>query len=262
MAATGILTRPPRSVRVSPPVRLRLAILLTLALVWEALSASGLLFRDVVPSLEKIAVALAVVLATPDFWRNAAVSAWEIFSALALGGAAGLVVGLILGTNRFLARAFEPYLSYFGPTPKIILFPILIMAFGVGWNAKIAMGALSSFFPIALTAAAAIRDIPARLLRVGWMQRLTPWQMALHIYLPAIRLPLANGVRLGFGVAIIGVLLAETKLSNQGIGFLVMRSYIRFDMPRTYALLILVFAFAISINAALNRLTNHNQGGR
>jgi ABC-type nitrate/sulfonate/bicarbonate transport system permease component len=94
------------------------------------------------------------------------------------------------------------------------------------------------------------------------MQRLTPWQMALHIYLPAIRLPLANGVRLGFGVAIVGVLLAETKLSNQGIGFLVMRSYIRFDMPRTYALLILVFAFAISINAALNRLTNHNQGGR
>jgi ABC-type nitrate/sulfonate/bicarbonate transport system permease component len=245
----------------SPPIRLRLVILLSLAVAWEAISASGLLFRDVVPSVEKIAFALAMVLTTADFWLNAAVSAWEIAAALAIGGAAGLAVGLVLGANRFLARAFEPYLSYLGPTPKIILFPVLIMAFGVGWNSKIAMGALSSFFPIALTAAAAMRDIPPVLLRVGRVQRLTRWQIVVKIYLPAIRLPLANGVRLGFGVAIVGVLLAETKLSNQGIGFLVMRSYIRFDMPRAYALLILVFAFAISINAAFNRLTNHKNEG-
>jgi ABC-type nitrate/sulfonate/bicarbonate transport system permease component len=78
--------------------------------------------------------------------------------------------------------------------------------------------------------------------------------MATNIYLPAVREPLLNGLRLGFGVAAIGVLLAETKLSKAGIGFLVMDSYRRFDMPGMYALLILVVLLVAAINAGLTRL--------
>ena len=48
-------------------------------------------------------------------------------------------------------------------------------------------------------------------------------------------MPIINGVRLGLGVAIIGTLLAETKLSNRGIGFLIIHAYSPFDMPRMYA---------------------------
>ena len=54
-------------------------------------------------------------------------------------------------------------------------------------------------------------------------------------------MPILNGVRLGLGVAIIGTLLAETKLSNRGIGFLIINAYSTFDMPRMYALLIVLF---------------------
>ena len=56
-----------------------------------------------------------------------------------------------------------------------------------------------------------------------------------------MREPIVNGVRLGLGVAIIGTLLAETKLSNRGLGYLVIQAYALFDMPRMYALLILLF---------------------
>jgi ABC-type nitrate/sulfonate/bicarbonate transport system permease component len=78
--------------------------------------------------------------------------------------------------------------------------------------------------------------------------------MVAKIYLPALRAPLLNGLRLGFGVAVIGVLLAETKLSNQGLGFLVIQAYTKFDMPRMYALLLVVFAFAGAMNALGTRL--------
>jgi len=63
--------------------------------------------------------------------------------------------------------------------------------------------------------------------------------------------PIINGVRLGLGVAIIGTLLAETKLSNSGIGFLIIQAYSLFDMPRMYAMLIVVFVLAISANALI-----------
>ena len=78
--------------------------------------------------------------------------------------------------------------------------------------------------------------------------------MALKIYLPAMRDPIINGLRLGLGVALIGTLLAETKISNRGIGFMVIDAYAEFDMPRMYAILIVLFVLAIGANTLVARL--------
>ncbi|HTH96228.1 MAG TPA: hypothetical protein VL574_02360, partial [Stellaceae bacterium] len=117
----------------SLPVNLlRLAIIAVLLGGWQALSASGLLYADVVPGLGAIGSALIETLGDPDFWSNLQVTALEIAAGLIIGTLGGLGVGLALGGNRFLGRAYEPYLYYLGPTPKIIFFPIMIMWFGVG----------------------------------------------------------------------------------------------------------------------------------
>jgi ABC-type nitrate/sulfonate/bicarbonate transport system permease component len=100
-----------------------------------------------------------------------------------------------------------------------------------------------------------MRQIDKVLIRVGRSFRATPWQMAMKIYLPAMRVPVLTGIRLGFGVATITALLAETKLSNQGLGFMIMQIYARFDMPSLYALLIIVFVIAGACNFILGKVT-------
>jgi NitT/TauT family transport system permease protein len=132
------------------------------------------------------------------------------------------------------------------------------MWFGVGPGSKVAMGAISCFFPVALSAATGMRGIDPVLIRVGRSFRLSTWQMVTKIYLPAMRLPILNGVRLGLGVAIIGTLLAETKLSNRGLGFLIINAYSTFNMPRMYALLITLFVLSIGVNALLGRFARGN----
>jgi ABC-type nitrate/sulfonate/bicarbonate transport system permease component len=252
MADTSRLTRAPALA--SPVTLLRIGLIAGVLAAWQAVSASGLLFRDVVPSLGAIAGALVRLLLDPGFYWHLGATGLEIGTALVIGGLSGLAVGIALGANRLLGRAFEPYLYYLGPTPKIIFFPIMIMWFGVGPGSKVAMGVISCFFPIALSAAAGMRQIDQVLIRVGRSFRAGTWQMVSKIYLPAMRAPVVNGVRLGLGVAVIGTLLAETKLSNRGVGFLVINSYSTFDMPRMYALLIVVFVIAIGANALVGRL--------
>jgi ABC-type nitrate/sulfonate/bicarbonate transport system permease component len=233
---------------------LRIAIVAIVLAGWEALAASGWLFRDVVPSLAAIATAIVRLLGNPEFYANLGVTAAEVGAALVIGGALGLATGILLGANRFLSQAFESLLLYLGPTPKIIFFPVMIMWFGVGAGSKIAMGAVSCFFPIAISAAAGMREIDRVLIHVGQSFRAAPWQMVTNIYLPAMRAPIVNGVRLGLGVAVIGTLLAETKLSNRGLGYLVIQAYSLFDMPRMYALLIVLFVVAIGANTLVGRL--------
>jgi ABC-type nitrate/sulfonate/bicarbonate transport system permease component len=77
--------------------------------------------------------------------------------------------------------------------------------------------------------------------------------MVTKIYLPAMRHPIINGVRIGLGVCLIGTLLAETKLSNSGVGFQVIQAYSLFNMPLMYALLIVLFMIAIGANALIGR---------
>ena len=239
---------------VSPVTLLRVAIVLGALALWELLADSGWLYRDVVPSLLSIGRALATLLSDRNYYFHLGVTAAEIVTALTIGGFAGLVVGLLLGGNRFLSKAFEPYLYYLGPTPKIIFFPVMIMWFGVGPESKVALGTLSCFFPVALNVAAGMRQIDKVLIRVGESFRASTAQMVRKIYLPAMRHPIINGVRLGFGFALIGTLLAETKLSNKGIGFLIIQAYSVFDMPRMYAMLIVLFVLAIGANALIGRL--------
>jgi ABC-type nitrate/sulfonate/bicarbonate transport system permease component len=253
MAETGRLTRP-AFMSADPVLLLRIGLIAAALAIWQAVSVSGLLFRDVVPSLGAIAGALARLLFDPGFYGHLGTTGLEITIALVIGGLAGLAVGLALGASRLLGRAFEPYLYYLGPTPKIIFFPIMIMWFGVGPGSKVAMGVISCFFPIALSTAAGMRQIDKVLIRVGRSFRARTWQMVSKIYLPAMRMPVVNGVRLGLGVAVIGTLLAETKLSNRGVGFLVINSYSTFDMPRMYALLIVLFVIAIGANALVGWL--------
>lgn len=254
MAETGRLTRAAAGPALSPVTLLRAAIILSALAVWELLSHSGWLYRDVVPSLLSILRALIALLTSPSYYFNLGVTAAEIATALAIGGLSGVAVGILLGANRFLSKAFESYIYYLGPTPKIIFFPVMIMWFGVGPESKVALGTLSCFFPVALNVAAGMRGIDKVLIRVGESFRAGPWQMVVKIYLPAMRHPIINGIRLGLGVALIGTLLAETKLSNKGIGFLIINAYSTFDMPRMYALLIVLFVLAIGANALVGRL--------
>jgi ABC-type nitrate/sulfonate/bicarbonate transport system permease component len=253
MAETGRLTRA-AAPRLSPVTLLRAAIILSALAVWEMLSHSGWLYRDVVPSLLSILRALIALLTSPSYYFNLGVTAAEIATALAIGGLSGVAAGILLGANRFLSKAFESYIYYLGPTPKIIFFPVMIMWFGVGPESKVALGTLSCFFPVALSVAAGMRGIDKALIRVGESFRAGPWQMVVKIYLPAMRHPIINGIRLGLGVALIGTLLAETKLSNEGIGFLIINAYSTFDMPRMYAMLIVLFVLAIGANALVGRL--------
>jgi len=232
----------------------RLVLTALLLAAWQGLALSGWLFQDVIPPLQTLLGGFAAVLSSRDFYANAAITGGELLVALAAGGTAGLLVGLALGSSRFISAAFERWVNYLSPTPKIILFPVLILMFGVGIGSKMAMGSVSCFFPIAISVAAGVRGVDGALLRVGRSFRASRAQTVRKILLPAMAAPLVNGFRLGFGVALIGVLLAETKLSNQGVGFEIMEAYHRFDMPRMYALLILAVAFAATVNLLAGRV--------
>ena len=233
---------------------LRLAAAVVLLAVWEAASWSGLFYRGVLPSVVQIGGALLRLLSDPAFWRHFGTTAMEVALALLIGGGLGIAAGVLVGGGRLLRRAYEPALHYMAPTPKIVFLPILIALFGVGPSSKVAMGALSCFFPVALSVASGMALVSPVHLRVARSFGLSWGRTLRSVHLPSLLAPIATGLRLGLGVAVIGCLLSEIKLSNRGLGFLAIQFYGQFRIPEMYAVLIVVFALAGLGNMAFARI--------
>jgi ABC-type nitrate/sulfonate/bicarbonate transport system permease component len=233
--------------------QIRLLTLVGLLVLWEGVARSGLLYQDVVPSLLKIATAFGRMLLDPVTWKHFGVSAWEIGAGLGVGYLLGVAFGLAAGTRRFFGAAVAPYVDGIATAPKIVFLPIVMLLVGTGIGSKLALGALSAFFPVAINTAASVRQVSPVLVKVGRSFRLSRWQMATRIYLPALRPSLVTSLRLGFGLAVVGVLLAEIKLSNAGLGFLANEHYSHYRVPDLYAVLALVFIVAVGLNSLMGR---------
>lgn len=221
---------------------------------YEASARSHLLYEGVVPPLEVLAPALLAAALSLGTYTNLWYTALEALGGFALGTGAGTAIGIAAGARPWVRAALGPYLDGIATAPKIVFFPIALLLCGTGPTSKAALAALSAFFPVALTVAAAVRRVNPVFVRVGRSFRLTPWQMATKVYLPALVPGFVNGMRIGLGLAIIGTLLGEIKLSDRGIGFLTIDHYNHFRIPQMYALLILIFVLAVALNAALGRI--------
>ena len=132
----------------------------------------------------------------------------------------GLGIGFWLGFSRVSGEVLEPMVVAVYSLPKVTLYPILLLAFGLGISAKIAFGTLHGMIPIILFTLGAVRGVRPVLVKTGRVLKLTPVQLVRSILFPAALPEIFTGLRVGFSLTLIGVLLAEMFASQRGLGYL------------------------------------------
>lgn len=237
--------------RLHAALAVRAATVLVVWAAWEALARSGLVYEGIVPSSLAVASSMMSQLMGPAIYLDAVQTACEVIAGFALGAASGIGMGLLLGARRFADRAAAPYLQGLAATPKIVFLPILMLMLGVGAGSKIGMGALSAFFPVAIATAEGMREIDPVLPRVARSFNASAWQTTRMVLLPALAEPVIVGMRLGLGVTIVGVLLAEIKFAKAGLGHLAIQHYNFLRVADMYAVLLITFALALAANALM-----------
>jgi len=230
---------------------IRAATLLAIWAAWEALARSGLVYEGIVPSSLAVGASMIRQLSEPAIYVDALQTAYEVVAGFAVGSAAGVSIGLLLGARRFADRAAAPYVQGLAATPKIVFLPILMLSLGVGAGSKIGMGALSALFPVLIATAEGMQGVNPVLLRVARSFNASAVQIVRTVLLPSLAEPILTGMRLGLGVATVGVLLAEIKFAKAGLGHLAIQHYNFFRTADMYAVLIITFALALGANALM-----------
>ena len=197
------------------------------------------------------AVHLWKLLGTARFWGHAAETARAFGLAVAISLIGGVMLGVLLGVNRTSGVVSEPILIALYSLPKVTLYPLVLLCFGLGMSAKVAFGAMHGLIPVTIFTMKAIMQIKPVLWRTAHAMRLSARQTALTIALPAVLPEIIAGARLGFSLTLLGVLIGEMFASQRGLGFMIMSAMGLGDIATIMAVAVFLSVFAIAANALL-----------
>lgn len=191
------------------------------------------------------------MLLSPDFWPHAAETGKAFFYALLISIGGGLAIGLSLGLNRTSAEVAEPIMVSVYSLPKVTLYPVVLLLFGLGLPAKVAFGTIHGIIPVAIFAMNAVRNLAPVHFKTAQVLHLSRTQTLLTVVMPGALPEIVSGLRIGFSVTLLGVLIGEMFASQRGIGYLIMNAIGLHDVQTIMAAIVLLAVVAVSASAFL-----------
>jgi ABC-type nitrate/sulfonate/bicarbonate transport system permease component len=170
------------------------------------------------------------------------VSLQSLAAGFVLALVSGLVVGVLLGLNPTLARVVEPYIDAIYATPRVVLIPMVILWFGVGFEGRLFIIWIGGVVPIILNTAIGIRNARQDLIEVAKSFEANERQLLWHVILPGAVPYVIGGLRIAAGRLLLGVVIAEIFLDLTGVGGVIQTESAYF---RTDNMLVGVLVFAI-----------------
>lgn len=231
----------PSGVRRLRALALAFALPLGLALGWEWVVAAGYSNGRLMPPPSRIIDAFADLAESGELWIHVLATLMRVLAGFALGAVAGAVIGALSGVSDIARRTLDPSLQALRSVPSIAWVPLFLLWLGIFEASKIALIAVGVFFPVYLGVSGAIENIDRKLVEVGRVFRLTPFQMTVRILLPGILPASIIALRAGLGLGFMFVVAAEFMGASEGLGYLLVDGQ---QMGRPDRILAAIIAFA------------------
>ena len=187
---------------------------------WWALTVALAIPPYLLPSPAAVAARL---LGNPDLYlANAVTTLRKVLIGGAVGIVSGFTIALVVWAVPVLERALYPYLVALRVLPKIAVAPVFLIYFGVGFETAVVFVTLIVFFPIVVGTAAGLDRTPESHLDLLRSVDADPVRTFFAVRLPHAFPDVFAGVKQSVTLAVVGAVVAEWILSNDGLGSLVL----------------------------------------
>jgi len=200
---------------------IRLAPLGILLLVWQGLSAAGLVNPEFLPSPVMIARALADLLGGGEIGINLLITLFRAFTGLALGGGVGVWIGLMMARSEKFRAYASPLVGGTYSLPKSALIPLFALWFGIGSTTAICAVVLACLLPVVVNTYHGVVTTPKVLAWSAEALGTSRRQLLSLIYLRHALPDIFTGLRIALGFSFVLAISSEMIASTSGIGKLV-----------------------------------------
>ena len=228
------------------------ALLLLLALfgVWELYVDLGGADPLILPPPHDVAKALYTDRSL--IWSNFLVTAEEVLLGVIVAAVLALASAFAIHFSATLRRAIYPLLIGSQAVPIPVFALVLVLWLGFGLGPKLLVVALVSFFPILVTTLGGLARVDPDLVKLMRTFDAPRGRTFRYVEFPSALPGVMTGAKITVAVAVIGAVFAELAGSNSGLGYLYQQSQNQLLMPRAYATVFVLSAFAILLFGLLS----------
>jgi NitT/TauT family transport system permease protein len=186
---------------------------------------------------------------------TATLSSLEVFAAgYALAIVTGIGLGVLMGGIPRLGETLEIYANALNATPRVALIPFIMLWFGLGPVAKIAVVWLQAMLPILINTYAGVQNTDPDLLEAARSFGARRGQLFRHIMLPGALPYVVTGLRLGAAMAMVGTVIAELQTALSGLGYLMAQYSGSFQTAKYFAPVLVLAGMGMLISQLLKLL--------
>jgi ABC-type nitrate/sulfonate/bicarbonate transport system permease component len=227
---------------------------LGLLLIWEIAGRLGLVDVRFFPVPSSIIAVMAGMLMSGELIEHVLISLQRILLGFLLGGIPAIVIGIIMGISRPVRALVDPLIIATYPIPKSAILPFILLIFGLGEMSKVVMVAIGVFFPVAINATAGVLQIPPIYLDVGKSFKAGRWDTFRTIALPGALPFIMTGIKLGAGLALILIAVAEMVGAKSGLGYMIWSAWETFAVAKMYVGLFTIALIGFGISMLLREV--------
>lgn len=142
----------------------------------------------------------------------------DLIAGYVLAIVVGIVVGVAMGRSRTIEQILNPYINFMQATPLVALVPLIVVWFGIGYEARVAVVFVLAVWSIIINTSTGVKGTPRLLMDVAEVYHLTAAEKIRSISLPFAVPYIFSGLRIALGKALIGMVIAEMEVSVVGLG--------------------------------------------
>lgn len=183
-----------------------------------------------------------------------------------LAAVVGVAAGTALGLAPRLRSASQPVTEFLRSIPPPLMLPFVIVTLGIGNDAKVALIAIGSMWPVLLNTADGVRGVDPEALDMARSFGMGRRMQIGRVILPAASPKITVGLRTALSIALILMVISEMSGSTNGLGFQVLSAQRSFDSAGTYAGVIVIGVVGLVVNLAFlvaeRRIMRWHRGAR
>jgi ABC-type nitrate/sulfonate/bicarbonate transport system permease component len=230
----------------------RLGVIALVLAGWQLLSTTGTLDTTSFPSMTDTMAELGRQLGQPSLWE----AIWETVRGwglgLLIGGGLAIVVGTVLGLNRFAYQSVIPVIEFLKTVPVIAILPLAIVVWGATLEMKVFLVAFGVFWPLAIQTIYGVRAVDPVVRDTAVVLRLKGLRKFANVTLPSAAPFIATGVRVAAAVGLILTIIAELIGGARGLGLSILTSVNAGPdrLPATYAFILITGVAGVLVTSA------------
>jgi NitT/TauT family transport system permease protein len=242
-------------------ILVRLAILVAVLGGWELGARTGLIdpFFFASPSgiADQIWIWITEGTSQGPLSEQIIVTLEETALGFLIGAVGGIICGILLGRNKFLADVFSIYIKIANSIPRVVLGSIFIIALGLGMASKVALAVVMVFFVVFANAFQGVREADRALIANAQILGASRSQITRTVIVPSAMSWILASLHVSFGFALVGAVVGEFLGAKKGVGLMISTAQGTFNANGVFAAMVILAVLALVVEYIITLVENH-----